>query len=241
MRSPAVLAAAAVLLVAARAHAQGQEPAPEPVAASAPSAPAAESAEALPIRHRDSGIRLSADLGFERASSSLGNSVTEGSPSLIPLGLELAFHTSERMLWGLHGFYGLSSRDDCLRSDSCIGRGYGAGGQLEVTLGSGPTWIPWFRYGLGVESIYHGGTVADRGGHTFRTGFDLVDARIGADYVLSRAPDGKLTRLGGYVGMIAGMQVSETGAASKTPQSFAADGGDGYVWFTIGVRGTIDP
>lgn len=253
-------AAAAVLLLASHANAQdpaaptdapapaappAPAPAPAPAAfppnAEASSTSAAESPEAPPARPLSSGIRLAADLGFQRASTSIGNSVPEGTPSLIPLGVELAFHTSERMLFGFHAFYGIGSRSDCLSGDKCIARGYGGGGQLEVTLGHGQTWIPWFRYGMGIEGLYHGGTAADRGGYTYRTGFDLVDARFGVDYVVSRAADGRLTRLGAYLGMNAGLQLSETGATSKSNVNFDNDSGDGHVWFTIGFRGAIDP
>jgi hypothetical protein len=217
---------------------------PPPAMNSDGSAPAAESAEKPVTGPRDSGVRLGLELGFQRASTSTSDNVTAGTPSLIPIGAELAFHTSATMLWGLHGYAALASRDDCLRSDDCTGRGYGLGGQLEVALGRGPTFMPFFRYGIGWETIYHGGLIADRGGHTYRSGFDLVDARLGADFVVARGAEGKTSRIGGYLGMIAGVQLSESGGTSgrngSAPQSLDSDGGVGYVWFTLGVRGNMD-
>src|SRR5207248_8593578 len=58
----------------------------------------------------------------------------------------------------------------------------------------GRTFVPWFRYGMGWEHVYHGGSVGDGGSHQFRDGFDLVDARVGADFVAARGETGKTTR-----------------------------------------------
>ncbi len=252
--APALAALAAMTFLASSAAAQPDAPPapppdPEPPPAApeatpptpAPPPPKTEApAPEAPVA-RTEGLRLGLDLGYTRGTTARSDNVAAGTPSLLPLGLDLSLRTSKRVLLGLHGTAALGSRDDCLSSDHCTARDYTFGGHVEATFLEGRSIIPWFRYGISYEVLYHGGSVADGGSHQYRDALDILDARIGADYVLGRGEAGKTTRLGAYLGMITGVGVDRTGATGggrNTGQDFTSAG---HVWLGLGLRATLDP
>jgi hypothetical protein len=199
---------------------------------------------------RAEGVRLALDLGFERAIDGANDRLNAGTPTLLPLGVDVSFRTSPAMLVGFHGYAALASRDDCIKVDSCRARAYGFGGHIEHPFSRSTKLVPWIRYGAGYELVYHGGAPLDPAGHLYRGAIDLLDLRVGADYVLSRnAEDKKSARIGAFLGFTGGLVVNQSGV-SYTQSSFGGGGGPknldnasqaGHLWFVMGVRATLDP
>jgi hypothetical protein len=227
----------------AAAHPATLPPAsPPPANADRPNEGAAAEA---PLR-RSEGIRLGIDLGFQRAFSGAPDSLHAGSPSLLPIGLDVSFHTSPKLLFGFHGYAAIASRDDCISADSCRARGYGFGGHVETTLGNGRSFVPWLRYGVGYELLYQGGAPFDKSGHVYRGAIDLLDLRIGGDIILSRNAEGKAIAIAPYVGLTGGFLVNQSGYSTVNgsggqPRDLDRSSGSAHAWFVIGVRGTLDP
>lgn len=241
------------MLVASSAAAQPDAPAPPapdapsppapdafpPEAAASPApAPRAEAPTEEAPQFRDEGLRLGLDLGFTRATTARSDNLSGGTPSLVPLGVDLSFRTSKRLLLGFHGSIALGSRDDCLSADRCIARDYTLGAHFETSFLEGRTIVPFFRYGMGWELLYHGGRLGDDGSHEYRDAFDLVDARLGADFIATRGANGKSTRIGGYLGMLAGIGTGRSGVSGGADAGYGAPG---HVWLGLGLRATIDP
>jgi hypothetical protein len=251
--------------------APGDAPAPAPAPASAPapadapaSAPApafappsapplapssAESPNDVPQitptgdKRRAEGVRLGLELGFVRAFDGAPDRLNAGSPTLLPIGADLSFRTSPANLLGFHGYAALASRDDCISVDSCRARAYGFGAHIESQLGRGPSIVPYIRYGVGFEMLYHGGAPLDPGGHEYRSAFDFLDLRIGADLIAARGEEGKTTRLGAYAGLVGGVLTGESRLSHQNGQASTEDlsSGSAHLWFAMGLRGTLDP
>jgi hypothetical protein len=212
--------------------------------AEAPAAAAAETPAPPSESLRSRGLRLSADLSLARATGSAAGSITSGSPGLFPVGADLSIRTSAKILLGVHGTAGLATRDDCIGDIHCTGRDYTVGGHFEGLLSSGPTMMPWIRYGMGFELLYQGGLGNDRGSHLFRDAFDFLDARFGVDFVVARNAEGKTTRIGPFVGMIGGYSVGQSGGTSNSfGKEASLDQGQNntHVWLFLGARATFDP
>jgi hypothetical protein len=223
-------------------------PAPAPAAVPAPApapAPAESPAPPAPTAPLASGVRLGLELGFARANSPRGDVLTQGSPSYLPIGADVSLRTSEKVLLGLHGHAALASRDDCGSLDSCTARSYGVGAHIETPFATtSSNVLPWFRYGVGWEMLYRSGVLGDSGGHAYRSAIDMLDARVGVDFVLQRLGEGRSVRLGPYAGMVAGVMTSQDGSfgyPGQPRQSLDSSGGNGHLWWVIGARGTIDP
>lgn len=184
-------------------------------------------------------MRLGLDLSIARASGSAAARLNQGSPTLVPLGADLSFRTSAKVLLGFHGHLGLASRDDCAGDGACTARGYGLGVHIETALSGGRTFVPYLRYGVGWEMLHQSGAFRNDGAYTYRHALDLVDVRFGGDFRLAERTDGRTTRLGPFVGMIAGLALDEVsgGRSFTTTEQFGA----GHIWFLAGARGTIDP
>lgn len=200
-----------------------------------------------PARRRDTrrgeGIRLGLALAYARAFSGSNDRLTAGSPSLIPLELSVSFRANRAMLLGFNGYYGIASRNDCIAADSCRARGYGFGGHIENVLGKGKSFVPFIRYGLGYEVLYHGGAPLDAAGHTYRGAFDFFDFRIGGDFIAGHGENGKTTRIGGYAGFVGGFMVNQSGVSygQNSQRGLDRSLGSAHVWFTVGLRATLDP
>jgi hypothetical protein len=171
-----------------------------------------------------------------------------GSPTLLPIGADVSFRTSASMLLGFHGFAALASRDDCISVDSCKARAYGFGAHIESALGKGTSVVPYIRYGVGYEMLYHGGAPLDPGGHVYRGALDLLDVRLGADFIATRGSAGKTGRIGAYAGLVGGFLTGQTGVShvntfggSGSSRSLDTSSGSAHLWFAMGVRGTLDP
>lgn len=195
---------------------------------------------------RDGGIRLGLDLGFARAFDGATDRLNVGSPTLLPIGGDFSLRTSKTFLFGAHGYAALASRDDCVSADSCRARGYGFGAHVEGMLARGHSWVAWIRYGMGYELLYQGGLPFDPAGHVFRGAVDIVDLRVGADFTVHRRAEGKTARIGPFLGLVAGMLVNQSGVtrlngAGGGPRNLERDSGSAHVWFTAGVRATLDP
>ncbi len=241
-------------------------PAPAAPPSDAPAAPGAPTATPLPPSAppgsdrpsgsaegdadapREEGIRLGLDLGFMRAFSGSEDRLNDGSPSLIPIGVDISFRTTPTILWGIHGYAALASRDDCISADSCRARAYAFGGHVETTLGSGHkrSFVPWLRYGLTYEILYQGGAPLDAAGHKFRGAFDFLDLRIGGDFIVSRGSNGKVAGIGPYAGLVGGFLVNQTGVSyvngpGGQPRDLDRSSGSMHLWMVVGVRGTLDP
>lgn len=255
MRVPAIVLGASLLLLASPALAD------EPAEASAPEAAAPEAAapeaaapmpttpeskpEAPPEREhepafRSEGMRVGLDLGFARASGEAAGRLDQGSPSLIPLGADVSFRTSAKVLLGFHGHLGLASRSDCLGDSNCTARGYGLGTHVEAAFKAGGTFVPYIRYGIGWEMLHQSGAYKNGDAYVYRHAFDLVDLRFGGDFRLAKGEAGRATRLGPFVGMIAGIGIDEVSGGGRTSTS-NREFGTGHIWFVVGARATIDP
>lgn len=210
----------------------------EPVeSAPAETTPAQPAPAPPPEGPRSEGLRLALDVGFWRASGSDSEQMNAGSPSLLPIGADVSWRTSRKVLLGFHGHAGLASRDDCLGDTVCTGRAYGLGAHVEAAFTAGGSFVPWFRYGLGWEMVHQLGAYRSDDAYRYRHAFDLIDVRFGGDFVVARGSGGRTTRIGPFAGMIVGLGVDEVsnGRASRDP-----DFGSGHVWFSIGARGTTD-
>jgi hypothetical protein len=225
------------------------EPAPAVLPPSAPPSnadrPATGDSEEGPTRPSE-GIRLGLDLGFQRAFSGAEDRLNAGSPSLIPLGVDISWHTSPKLVFGFHGYAALASRDDCIEADSCRARGYGFGGHVETTLGSGRKFVPWLRYGVGYELLYQGGAPFDSAGHVYRGAIDLLDLRIGGDIVIKRDAEGKTTAIAPFAGFTGGFLVNQSGVSNLNgsggqQQNLDRSSGSAHLWFVLGMRATLDP
>jgi hypothetical protein len=193
-----------------------------------------ESPESPPAQgsvDRDTGARLGLELGFARAVAPA---------SLIPLGLSASWRLSAKALIGAHAHAALASRDDC-GSNDCTARGYALGLHMEHPLGTGPTVVPWIRYGSGWEVLYRGGLSGLNDGYLFRHAFDVLDVRFGTDFVAARGQNGKTTRVGPFIAGIAGVTVAQTGAYNDGRQDINPSGSAGHFWLGGGLRATIDP
>jgi hypothetical protein len=234
-------------------------PAPAPAAASttatapptalAPDSPADGPADAPATEgdtRRAEGMRLGLELGFQRAFSGAEDRLNAGTPSLIPIGAELSFRTSPSLLLGFHGHAAFASRDDCIETDSCRARAYDFGVHLETPLGRGQSFVPFLRYGVGYEILYQGGAPLDPEGHRYRGAFDFIDLRVGGDFIVARGSAGKTTRIGGYVGFVGGFLLNQTGVShlngsGGTRRDLDRDSGSAHLWFSTGLRATLDP
>ncbi len=243
----------------ASASAPAPAPADAPAAAPAPtlappSAPplassSSETPNDLPAttpgaeKRRAGGVRLGLELGFVRAFNGAPDRLNAGSPTLLPIGADLSFRTSPANLLGFHGYAALASRDDCISVDSCRARAYGFGAHIESQLGKGHSIVPYIRYGVGVEMLYHGGAPLDPGGHEYRSAFDFLDLRVGADLIAARGEEGKTTRLGAFAGLVGGVLTSESRLSHQNGRASTEDlsSGSAHLWFAMGLRGTLDP
>lgn len=197
---------------------------------------------------RAEGLRLALDLGFQRAFDGAQDRLNAGSPTLLPLGVDVSMRTSASLLVGLHGYAALASRDDCVSDvDSCRARAYGFGAHVEAPLSKTATsFVPWIRYGVTYEILYQGGAALDAEGHVYRGAFDIVDLRIGGDFIVARGSNGKTARIGGYLGLVGGFLVNQTGVTHRNgsggqPRDLDRDSGSAHLWFTGGLRATLDP
>jgi hypothetical protein len=223
LRPPPFFLAASILLIATRAVAQDAPDGPAP-----PAEPPA----------RAEGMRLALDLSFARSTGESTDRVNAGSPSLIPLGADVSWRVSRRVLLGGHGHVGLASRDNCLGDTDCTARGYGLGAHVETGIGSSSFVIPYFRYALGWEMIHQIGAYQNADAYRYRHAFDLLDVRFGTDFVVARGEAGRTTRIGPFVGMIAGLALAEVAGGGLTTRN--PEFGSGHLWFLIGGRGTMD-
>ena len=197
---------------------------------------------------RDHGVRLGLEFGYTRAASSSGSRLlTNGSPSVLPIGADLSFRIGAKTLAGLHGWVALASRDNCTSGDDCTARSYGVGAHVEAGLVHTEKFDLWFRYAAGLEILYQGGFATDGGGHLFRDAFDVADIRLGGDFVLSRDEEGKTIKIGPYVGANLGFLLSQSGSTGSGSNGFSnqqnldSSSGDPHVWLSLGLRGTMDP
>ena len=81
----------------------GADPTPAVDPAPTPKPAPKEDTSATPAVVRDEGMRLALELGFWSASGEDPARMNAGSPSLIPLGADVSWHTSRRVLLGFHG------------------------------------------------------------------------------------------------------------------------------------------
>lgn len=229
-------------------------PAPAPSATAEPatmpssgSADRANDGSSKPVdTRRGEGVRLALDLGFERAVDGAVDRLNANTPTLLPIGLDVSFRTSPSILLGVHGYAALASRDDCISADSCRGRGYGFGAHIESPLSRSQSFVPYIRYGMGYELVYQGGAPLDPGGHLFRGAFDMLDLRLGGDFIVSHGSEGKTARLGGFLGFTGGFLVSQSGVShlngsGGSPRDLDRSSGSPHLWFAMGVRGSLDP
>lgn len=186
---------------------------------------------------RSEGMRLSLDLGFWRALGTATDRTNAGSPSLIPIGADVSWRTSQRVLLGAHGHVGLASRDDCLGDTGCTGRGYGLGVHAELAFAASRWFVPYFRYSIGWEMIHQSAAFRNADAYRYRHGFDVLDVRFGGDFVVARGAEGRTTRVGPFLGMIVGLGIDEvsSGRGTREPEF-----GSGHTWFVMGARGTTD-
>lgn len=190
-------------------------------------------------------MRLGLDLGVMRAFSGNDDRLNAGSPTVLPIGIDVSFRTSKTFAAGFDAYAGLASRDDCISSDSCRARAYRIGGHVEGMLARGASYLTYLRYGMGFEVLYQGGRVLDPSGHVYRNAFDLLDLRFGADFTVSRGSEGRTVRIGPYLGLVGGFLVSQSGvsniAGSTRQRDLSRDSGSPHLWFTAGVRANFDP
>lgn len=256
---PAAPAAPAAAAPDASPETPAAAPAASPPAPSAtlpPSTPPAAGADAPAQgeagegaeKRRAEGLRLGLDFGFQRAFDGAQDRLNAGTPTLLPLGLDVSFRTSPSLLFGFHGHAALASRDDCVVDvDSCRARAYGFGAHVETTLSkSATTFVPWLRYGVTYEILYQGGAPLDAEGHVYRGAFDLLDLRIGGDFIVDRAASGKTARIGGYLGFVGGFLTNQSGVSHLNgsggrPRDLDRSTGSAHLWFTAGLRATLDP
>ena len=208
--------------------------------------PADNPAEITDEASRGSGIRLGLDLGFQRAFDGAADRLNKASPTLLPIGVDFSFRTSNTFMVGAHGYAALASRDDCISVDSCRARAYGFGAHIEGMLARGRSWVAWIRYGIGYEILYQGGQPLDPSGHLFRDAVDLIDLRFGADLTVHRRDGGKTMRIGPFLGLVAGTLVGQSGVTHLSGSggrstNLERGAGSAHVWFAAGVRATLDP
>lgn len=216
------------------------EPAPPPP----PSSPTEPKPEAPTVRGE--GMRLVLSVGYGRANNPADNALTEGSPATIPIGLEAAWRKGPRQLWGIHGHFGLASRNDCgvLTGGDCTARTYGLGGHFELPFADpDATVLGWFRIGMGYEMLYQAGFFGDTSGKFYKHAIDIVDARIGVDFAVARLSEGRAVRIGPYAGLVGGMVVTSDGSfgIGNAPRREPNSANGGHLWFSVGLRGTFDP
>ncbi|MBX3190936.1 MAG: hypothetical protein KF819_28330 [Labilithrix sp.] len=237
------------------------EPPPAPEAAPPPAAPSPRAQpapveppdderdeeiepERAPQKLRSEGMRLGLEAGFYRAFAGDFDRLNAGSPSLIPVGADVSFHTSPTLLLGFHGHLALASRDDCLSADRCRGRAYALGAHIETLLSKrARSFVPWLRYGVGWEMIYHGGQANDAAGHKYRNAIDFMDLRVGGDFVVARGEAGRTTRIGPFIGLVGGISTGQSGVQQQGggfPRNLDRDGGKAHLWFNVGFRGNLD-
>jgi len=230
MRVSALAFTLSTLLVASTASAQ-DEPAPAPAEPTeAKPAEAPPPAEMPKAEVKTGGLRLGLDLSYARSTGEASDRVTAHSPGMIPLGADVSFRLSPRVLLGGHGHIGLASRDDCLGDSSCTARTYALGAHVEAAFVSHGFFVPWIRYGIGWEMLNQRGMYKNDDGYRYAHGLDLLDLRFGGDFRVSDA-----TRIGPFVGMIAGLGLHEDRAPSAERSL-----NSGHVWFTIGARGNFE-
>lgn len=201
--------------------------------------PASESEPSPQATARASGMRLALDLSFARAAGDLAGRLNAGSPSLIPIGADVSWRTSKKFLLGLHGFAALASRDNCLGDTGCTAQDYGLGAHFEHAFTVGTTFVPYLRYGVGWEMLHQSGMYKNGDAYVYRHALDLIDARLGGDFVLARREDGRATRIGPFIGMIAGLDFHEIRGGTTSTSSIGGE--SGHVWFLVGARATMDP
>jgi len=189
------------------------------------------------------GFRLALDLGVARAVQT-GDSLNYGVPTMLLLGAAVSYRASPAVMLGVHGHGGFTSRDDC-QTVECRGRAYAVGAHIESAL-TRPTktFVPYARFSFTYEMVYKGGLSGDAAGHLWRHAIDFLDMRFGGEWLLDRAADGRTSRLGPYLGMVAGTITSQSGVTyvTGTPRNLDRDGQTSlHMRFTIGLRATLDP
>ena len=207
-------------------------------------APSEKPAEQKPL-FRDEGLVLGLDFAFARGVGDAVDRLNAGSPTILPIGVSVSSRLSQKVMLGGHGHFGLASREDCSSNNgnNCTGRSWGLGAHVETALGTGPTVVPWFRYGIGWEMLYRGGYAGLNDAYAYRHALQLIDAKFGVDFVAHRSETGKTTRIGPFVGMITGVSVGDFGSYNNFGSRADLDrpNGDAHFWFMIGLRATTDP
>ena len=122
-------------------------------------------------------------------------------------------------------------------------RAYGVGAHIETPLSRGTSFVPWLRYGMTYEILYQGGAPFDAAGHTSRGAFDFLNLRVGGDFIVARGKEGKTMRIGAFLGFVGGILVTQTVVSNSSGRSvdLDRDSGSAHIWFSMGMRATLDP
>jgi opacity protein-like surface antigen len=229
MRIKAFLGAVALVLACPAAHAQdAQQP---PPAAAAPSPPPAKPNDWLV------GLRL----GYARAlSSDEGRGINYQTPSLIPIGIDLAYRATLHTYLGAFGQLALASRTDCtsMSASACKAKEYKIAFAVQYHFRPELSFDPWFGYALGVEVEHLSGFVSDQNGYVTRVGLEVASFQVGGDFLVRSGEGKRATRIGPFLGLGVGTTLSESGHAGAL--SLSNDGGGAFAWFSIGARGAFD-
>src|SRR5262245_16055469 len=186
------------------------------------------------------GFQLGLRTGYARTlDSTHGDSVSYGTPSLLPFAIDAGYRTSPKVYLGLTAQLAFASRTDCGGASPCSAKEYRFGGTVQYHLTPFRTFDPWFGAGVGYEIVHLSGFVGDTGGHLTRKGLVLLDLQIGGDFGLTRGPNmARGPKIGPFAGLAIGTRLSESGRVwgNAVDQSSGSD----HQWLMLGVRGTLD-
>jgi hypothetical protein len=186
------------------------------------------------------GFQLGMRTGYARAlDSTTGDSISYGTPSLLPIALDAGYRTSPKVYLGLTAQLAFASRTDCAGASPCSAKEYRFGGTVQYHVTPYRTFDPWFGAGVGYEIVHLSGFLGDTGGHVTRTGLVLLDLQIGGDFALTRGPNmARGPKIGPFAGLALGTRLSESGRVWGHDVDYSS--GSDHQWLMLGVRGTLD-
>jgi hypothetical protein len=181
------------------------------------------------------GLRL----GYSRA---LGSADARGmnyqTPSLIPVGIDLAYRASLKTYVGAYGQIALASRTDCGSTSPCTAKEYKGAIVVQYHFKPEASFDPWLAYSLGFEAEHLSGYIGDAGGYVTRTGLEIMGLQLGGDFILRGAESKVGWRVGPFLGLGVGTTLAESGHVGSI--SLSSGGGGAYQWFSVGARGALD-
>ncbi len=190
--------------------------------------PPGEALEAAP----HAGFALGLRVGYGRALSSTSfDSLTTGTPSLLPLTLDAGYRIGH-LYGGIYGQMAVASRTNCGGS-TCSAKDYQLGINVHYHFRPERSIDPWVGFGIGYETLHLSGLAGFPDTSIDRKGIDYAVFQVGTDFLLGASTAAVRPHIGPFMALALGQM-------DDTRGPFGRKTADAHQWLTLGVRGTLD-